>query len=83
MAGRNENLKDAGQKDSPAAGTAVKKPVPEAVYAADEVVRAAQEVFPGVRRECVMAAFKVAGVKTATLRDAKKLVGDFCKKEVQ
>ncbi len=83
MAARSENLKEAGQKDSPAKGTAMKNPAPEAVYTMDEFVHAAQEVFPGIRRECVMAAFRVVGVKKATVKEAKKMVNDFCKKEVR
>lgn len=83
MAGKSENLKQAGQKDSPVSAAAPEKPASEAVYTVDEFVRAAPEVFPGIRRECIMAAFKVAGVKSATVKGAGKIVNDFCKKEVK
>ena len=83
MASKNERLKETDQKEGPVKETVLKKAVPEAVYTMDEFVHAAQEVFPGIRRECVMAAFKVAGIKKATVKEAKKMVNDFCKKEVR
>ena len=55
----------------------------EAVYTVEEFVAAAPNVFKNVRAECVAAAFKLAGVQTATVKEAQRIVNDFCKKEVK
>lgn len=43
----------------------------------------AEKVFgAGVSRDCVTAAFKMAGIREATIEDAKALVKKFISKEV-
>lgn len=60
-----------------AAGT---KAAPQ--YTAAELANAAQKVF-GVPQDVATAALRMAGVKTATIEEAKKIVQDFAKKEVK
>ena len=60
-----------------AAGT---KAAPQ--YTAAELANAAQRVF-GVPQDVATAALRMAGVKTATIEEAKKIVQDFAKKEVK
>ena len=51
-------------------------------YTAAELANAAQKVF-GVPQDVVTAALRMAGVKAATIEEAKKIVQDFAKKEVK
>lgn len=60
-----------------AAGT---KAAPQ--YTAVELANAAQKVF-GVPQDVATAALRMAGVKAATIEEAKKIVQDFAKKEVK
>ncbi|WP_302618840.1 hypothetical protein [uncultured Oscillibacter sp.] len=60
-----------------AAGT---KAAPQ--YTAAELANAAQKVF-GVPQDVATAALRMAGVKAATIEEAKKIVQDFAKKEVK
>lgn len=60
-----------------AAGT---KAAPQ--YTVAELANAAQKVF-GVPQDVATAALRMAGVKAATIEEAKKIVQDFAKKEVK
>lgn len=51
-------------------------------YTAAELANAAQKVF-GVPQDVATAALRMAGVKAATIEEAKKIVQDFAKKEVK
>ena len=51
-------------------------------YTAAELANAAQRVF-GVPQDVATAALRMAGVKAATIEEAKKIVQDFAKKEVK
>lgn len=55
----------------------------DAVYTAEEFAEAGRDMFGNVRRECIVASFRAAGRTSATVKEAQKLVTDFCKKEVQ
>lgn len=68
---------------SKAEGTPKAKMTEEAVYTVDEFVAAAPNIFKNVRTECIVAAFRMAGVQDATVREAQRIVNDFCKKEVK
>ena len=67
----------ATKETKPAAGT---KAAPQ--YTAAELANAAQKVF-GVPQDVATAALRMAGVKAATIEEAKKIVQDFAKKEVK
>lgn len=75
MADIKGNTKETGKQQA--------KEKQEPVYTVDEFVSAAKKVFGNVRRECIVAAFKLAGRDTATVKEAQKIVNDFCKKEVK
>lgn len=51
-------------------------------YSAAELAQAAQKVF-GVPQDVATAALRMAGIQSATIEEAKKIVGDFAKKEVK
>ena len=51
-------------------------------YTAAELANAAKKVF-GVPQDVVTAALRMAGVKTATVEEAKKIVKEFAGKEVK
>ena len=51
-------------------------------YTAAELANAAQKVF-GVPQDVATAALRMAGVKTATIEEAKKVVLEFARKEVK
>ncbi len=51
-------------------------------YTAAELANAAKKVF-GVPQDVVTAALRMAGVKSATIEEAKKIVKDFAGKEVK
>lgn len=53
----------------------------ESEYSLSELVKGARAVF-GVSPECVMTAFRLAGLDRATERQARKIVDDFMKQEV-
>lgn len=56
----------------------------ESVYSVDELAEYSNKVFGlNVRSECVVAAFKNAGKESATIAEAKEIVGTFMKKEVK
>lgn len=56
----------------------------EAEYTVDELAKASEAVFgKGVMPECVIAAFRVAGIEKATKTEAKRIVTNFMKKEVK
>lgn len=58
--------------------------VQEAEYTVDELARASEAVFgTGVMPECVIAAFRVAGIGKATKTEAEKIVTKFLTKEVK
>lgn len=67
----------AAKEAKQAAGTAT---APQ--YTAAELANAAQRVF-GVPQDVATAALRMAGVKAATIEEAKKIVQDFAKKEVK
>ena len=60
---------------------AAEKPVAPQ-YTAEELANAAQRVF-GVPQDVATAALRMAGVKAATIEEAKKVVMDFAGKEVK
>ena len=60
-----------------AAGT---KAAPQ--YTAAELANA-ENLLRGVRQDVATAALRMAGVKAATIEEAKKIVQDFAKKEVK
>ena len=61
-----------------------KETVAAVQYTADEFAEAAGSVFgTGTSPDTVRAAFRVNGVKKATVEEAKKLVNAFAKKEVE
>ncbi len=60
--------------------TAAKPTAPE--YTAAELAKAAQKVF-GVPQDVATAALRLAGVKSATVEEAKKIVSNFAKREVK
>lgn len=56
----------------------------EPLYTVAELAESSEKVFgKGVRKECVVAAFRYAGKKEATKEEAKKIVVGFLKKEVK
>jgi len=56
----------------------------EPVYTLEEFLSAGTSVFGReTRQECIVAAFRLAKKTEATINEAKKLVNEFCKKEVQ
>ncbi|MDD3229168.1 MAG: hypothetical protein PHE09_08105 [Oscillospiraceae bacterium] len=58
--------------------------IQEAEYTVKELAEAAEAVIgKGTMPECVIAAFRVAGVEKATKTDAKKIVTKFMTKEVK
>lgn len=57
------------------------KALTESEYTIEELADGAGNIF-NTRRECVIAALKVAGVTVCTVSKAKELVGVFMKKEV-
>lgn len=54
----------------------------ESEFLLADFVQSARAVF-GVSPECVLTAFKMAGVDRATEKQAKKIVDDFMKQEVR
>lgn len=75
-----ENPKNEKMKAEEAAKVKKKR---EPVYTVEEFVTAGSKVFKNVRTECIAAAFRMAGIQTATVKEAQKIVNDFCKKEVK
>ncbi len=56
----------------------------EAEYTVEELAAASEAVIgKGIMPECVIAAFRVAGVEKATKTEAKKIVTKFMTKEVK
>lgn len=51
-------------------------------YTAAELANAAQKVF-GVPQDVVTAALRMAGIRSATIEEAKRVVMDFARKEVK
>lgn len=51
-------------------------------YTAAELANAAQKVF-GVPQDVVTAALRMAGIRSATIDEAKRVVMDFARKEVK
>lgn len=64
-----------------AVGKTVAKTV-EPIYSVREFADNAKQLF-GVRRECVVAALKSAGISSYTVSKAKETVNAFMKKEVR
>lgn len=52
------------------------------VYTAEELAKAADQVF-GVSPDIVTAALAVAGIKTAAIPEAEKIIREFANKEVK
>lgn len=80
------SAEEAGMKATEAetkevAGRTAAKEV-EPVYSAGEFADNAKQLF-GVRRECVVAALKSAGISSCTVSKAKETVNAFMKKEVR
>lgn len=58
--------------------------IQEAEYMVEELAAASEAVIgKGTMPECVIAAFRVAGVEKATKTEAKRIVTNFMKKEVK
>jgi phage-related baseplate assembly protein len=58
--------------------------IQEAEYTVEELAAASEAVIgKGIMPECVIAAFRVAGVEKATKTEAKKIVTKFMTKEVK
>jgi phage-related baseplate assembly protein len=58
--------------------------IQEAEYTVEELAAAAETVVgKGTMPECVIAAFRVAGVEKATKTEAKKIVTKYLTKEVK
>jgi len=58
--------------------------IQEPEYTAEELAAASEKVFgKKVMPECVLAAFRVAGITKATKTQAAKIVKDFMTKEVK
>ena len=76
-----ESTADAVEETAPVKAEEVKAPA-ESEYTIEELADGAGNIF-NTRRECVVAALKVAGVTTCTVSKAKELVDAFLKKEVK
>jgi hypothetical protein len=75
MAEKSENTKKT---------SSVEPIVQEPEYTAEELAAASEKVFgKKVMPECVLAAFRVAGITKATKTQAAKIVKDFMTKEVK
>ncbi len=75
MAEKSENAKKT---------SSVEQTIQEPEYTAEELAAASEKVFgKKVMPECVIAAFRVAGVTKATKTQAAKIVKDFMTKEVK
>jgi hypothetical protein len=73
-------------QESPAAATPLetKKSAIPAEYTASEFAEAARNTFgANVTPDCVIAAFRVAGITKATKEKAQEIVSKFLKKEVK
>lgn len=71
----------AEKKQTPDDVTAQTVAQPESEYSVVELAANSKTVF-GVMPECVIAAFRVAGIEKATKQAAEKIIKDFMKKEV-
>lgn len=58
------------------------KATQEPAYSVNELAANAKRIF-GTRQECVDAALKASGKTESTVSEAKKIVGNFLKKEVK
>lgn len=76
-----EQKTDIAEDTAPVQAEEPKAPA-ESEYTIEELADGAGNIF-NTRRECVVAALKVAGVTTCTVSKAKELVGAFMKKEVK
>lgn len=76
-----EQKNNAAEDTAPVKVEKVKTPA-ESEYTIEELADGAGNIF-NTRRECVIAALKVAGVTTCTVSKAKELVDAFLKKEVK
>ena len=75
MAEKHENTKKT---------SSVESTIQEAEYTVEELAAASEKLFgKKVMPECVIAAFRVAGVEKATKTEAAKIVKNFMTKEVK
>ena len=75
MAGKTENIKKTSSEE---------QIIQEPEYTAEELAAASEKLFgKKVMPECVIAAFRVAGVEKATKTEAAKIVKNFMTKEVK
>lgn len=75
MAGKTENIKKTSSEE---------QIIQEPEYTAEELAAASEKVFgKKVLPECVLAAFRVAGITKATKTQTAKIVKDFMTKEVK
>lgn len=59
------------------------KQMDESMYPVEEIAQNATKILgASARPECVHAAFKMAGKDMASIKEAKKIVSDFLKREV-
>ena len=73
----------AEKQKQPVENTVVKTAVDaEPEYTVAELAQHSKTVF-GVMPECVIAAFRVAGLESATKQAAEKIINTFMKKEVK
>lgn len=76
MAGKTENIKKTNSAEP--------MTILEPEYTAEELAAASEKVFgKKVLPECVIAAFRVAGIKKATKTKAAEIVNKFMTKEVK
>lgn len=81
--------KETTKKETVATEEKIEKNIAEAAesksepeYSAEEYISNAEVIF-SVKKECVVAALKVAGVSSCTPSKAKEIVEGFMKKEVK
>lgn len=75
MAGKSENINKT---------SSMEQTIQEPEYTAEELAAASEKVFgKKAMPECVIAAFRVAGITKATKTQAAKIVKDFMTKEVK
>lgn len=73
----------AEKQKQPVENTVVKTAIKaEPEYTVAELAQHSKTVF-GVMPECVIAAFRVAGLESATKQAAEKIINTFMKKEVK
>lgn len=73
--------KNTEQKKEESKETKLKQEVKKQQYSVEEFAQNAESLF-STKPECVLAAFQIANIKTATEEQAKKIVKSFLEMEV-